>query len=249
MLITSCQFPLSMESEGLRLEDGVVYFPVVQYKKEEVTVTLCGICHIAEKSYYEELQSILDSQEIAYIERLRPSEDEDSVPEEKKKYLDFKELCPDAYRRRAYALGLEYEFDVLEERENWQFPDMTLVEFILLTPVKVLDELREWWIESELEKTISTDPAFRRELKRLMYTSAVEVLQSDPKNPTEGYEKEVISKRNKWLFESLGEGFESYRTIGIVYGMHHLPGIDAFLTEQGFEMEDVLLLRAMDINE
>lgn len=243
----------------IKVKDGRLFTPIVQYRRGDSIITYFGTSHVGMRTYYEELQKGMGAVENGFYEGLKPAVDKGSIPAEKQRYIEGVERLGEAYRTLAKYLGMEFQKDVLTYSDGWKNPDMTLDEFVIASPVKLLENIAgiEAGVKAFERNYILHPEELARVIKGIFMTTAGSPLLhyiislfrgNSPMD--DGVDDEVIlGERNRKLFEALEPELDEHDGLGITYGAGHLPGIDRFLRNKRFKREGMLWIPAWEIDE
>jgi len=226
--------------------------PVVQYRKDGLTVLTIGAVHIGEDSYYSTLQNIIDQTPFGFYEKVQPLTDINNVPEEKRKYVEDMQNLKQIYIKVANSLGFISQHGVIYPN-SWICADMNMEELLTLAPEDGLMKMTKDKL-ADIEELIKECPteinsAFKGSMK---YMAKIPGLSNFVFNIGAGpmYTQVFLKKRNEKLFEALEPKLDNPETdkIGVMYGSAHLIGINKYLKRKKFKEEGRIWLPAWDLN-
>ena len=238
-----------------KLEHDVLYTPIIQHRKSNLSITSLGAIHIGEPHYYDRLQQELDKIPEGFFEGITVVGEETRIPEDKKPYVDDIKKLSDVYKAVANYLGMVTQKDRLKYPGQWENPDMTLDELMLAAPLRVVKSLarvnttfyrfREEFEAHPEELSKAIRAGFRFMLRFPRLAEYVALLVNGP-----GYNKVILNQRNQQLFEAMKQKMYEERTdqLGVIYGAAHLEGIDRFLRYNGFKREGELWIPAWNLD-
>jgi len=229
---------------GSRLE---VAYATYTSKKTDVKVILYGAVHIADKAYYEKVQSDLSSYDVVLFEGVKPSKD--AKPDEKM------EMIGEMQTTMGKALGLTFQKDGIDYKggieKNFVHADMTQDELLKATDgdlSKALpgmnmfsgDMMKQIKPMMGMLKSMGKLPAtFANPLKKMM----AQQLANTDLGAVGGEDamKILVGERNKVALKRLDEQLEKHKsgTIAIFYGAAHMKDFNEQLEKKGWKQAKV----------
>ena len=217
------------------------------YQKRSCQVDLVGVVHIADKSYYEELNRVLAKYDAVLYELVAPKGTR--IPKGGRRSNHPISFLQQSMRR---LLDLEFQLEQIDYTpEHFVHADLSPEEFAQ----SMKDRNESLWkfvmraMKASLDEDRNGDPSRRPpsdlellraffarnralELKRLMAgqladMSTLTAVFEGPKGST------IITERNKRALEVLRQQLEAGKTrIAIFYGAGHLPDLHTRLLEE-----------------
>ncbi len=221
--------------------------------KTGTTVFLVGVVHIADPSYYGELQKMLDSCDLVLFEGVGKGE----VSNDELASLDVMMRMQLAMRG---ALGLGFQKDFVDyDREFWVNSDVDYSELrraladrsaSLPTDHPVVQRLLKSALSLAKGSSASRSRKLQHRMKNLMGPGLAQADAILQRPAFSGMRGAVIEYRNeavmKDLDRELARGIEG-RWIAIFYGAGHLPDFAHRFTERGMQFEGAAWSRAWTI--
>lgn len=254
-VIASLLVATGEESQGgdfIRLrqtnEEARLQTAVFGYEKDGVRVDLIGAIHLADKRYYEFLNTYFENYDVLLFEMVggegiprgrRIAAAEEDV--EEGNLSGLRKL----YVSVENALGLAGQAAVIDyTAANFVHADLTLAEFDALQKERG-ESLLSFMIQSSItaEKP-KRDPDTIRLMRRILSGRSdlvkLELMQSmedaDKQIDSMAGENVIIHDRNARCMEVMEREVAAGRKkLGIFYGAAHFPGMEKELLEKGFE--------------
>ena len=212
---------------------------------EHGDVTLVGVAHIADASFYASTQERLDRAEVVLFEGVKDADETDADP-----------ALHDAYSDLASALGLAFQQDeIAYDRPNWHNSDLSVQELTEgmtakgQDPGPVLDllnggrELRKMGkLSAKAEKS-----ALVRAMARVMLVESLPRAEGMMATALgdEMYEWLVI-ERNDAVYGDLIEQRDA--AISVLYGAGHLMELEERLISDGYTVADEVWTPAITVD-
>ncbi len=246
-------------SDAGRLESAIATFE----KSGGFQVHLVAAIHIADRGYYEKLQSLFESYEALLYEMVKPAGAEPRPGERGSSLIGMFQ------RGLKDVLGLEFQLDVIDYRKpNFIHADMDAATFdrlqrergenLFSLMLRVIAEDLKRQAEGDTSGQITAVDLLTVFLSRDR-ARALKLLLGrqfqDIEARVAGFEGEngsvILTERNKVAFEVLKKTLEGgKKQIGIFYGGAHMPDLEKRLTEElGFKKKGIRWLVAWDMSK
>lgn len=209
------------------------------YQKQDKTVRLVGMIHIADPDYYEDIhETLAQSSGLILSEGVT---DHSGLLHHRFSYevvadaLGLAEQPSLAFPGRRIEVETLYRDDFkggLPGRPDVARADIDLQEFEPLT-VDFINAMARYLLSGVGLASGIAD--FNHWAREHMPPSAGETIMQD-----------LIDKRNRTLLGHLGAALQKYDTVFIPWGALHLPGIEAVVKERGFVLQGVRERRSID---
>jgi hypothetical protein len=231
---------------GSRLETAVARFR----NKDGVTVDLVGAVHIAEKSYFEKLNTSFEKYDAVLYEMVKPKEIEAPEPGYKSDnpISQFQHLLKD-------TLGLEYQLDVIDyKKPNFVHADLDRETFEKLQAERgesieslmlhqILNAITHPPEAPQARDTdqdihdvikVFTRPDMERQVKLLLARQFGDIENAAGNFGLGG--TVILDERNKHAMKVTADTIAAgKKKIAVFYGAAHLPGMSKTLIEMGFK--------------
>lgn len=229
---------------------------ITTYQKEDLSVSLIGAVHIADKAYFEKLNARFKKQDKLLFEmiggenmaKIQNNAAKDGV-------IDTSAMAK-TYAIVARFLNLsEQKKEIDYTAKNFVHADFTLKEF-----EKLQEERGETILSFAMKAAEGAEEQAQLSPEKLLQTlisgnsNAVklEVVHSLGKGDEQmgglGGQSVIITDRNKKCFAVLDQEIErGSKQIGIFYGAAHFPDIEKTLLSRGFKKKSHQWLTAWDI--
>lgn len=226
---------------------GNHYCKVQKFTQEETgkSITLIGMIHIADQSFYDQVDTELDKVDIVLEEGIH------GLPSFGiNKYFGLYTF--DIIDRLTKVQGLVSQNRALKTRSNAKSADMSVKEFkaqggistplfqlISLPIIAVFTEpsYLYYWSKNNLSAVLDTELLKDSEAQIRHHTlNAMDTTQKPSKVLLPG----IIDARNVFLIEKAMEYLkqDKVNSIAIPWGAAHMPGVEALLLEKGFTKSD-----------
>ena len=205
------------------------------------TVTLIGMIHTADQSFFQRVDEILDEHDIVLEEGIHGLQSF-GIHKYFSKYIFY------TIKRFNYLQELSAQGHTLKNRDNTALADMSSDEFAsegsFYTPIIQLVSLPIMIVFTEpyylLEKShktvlsIFSQEAAREKTAEIRHLSLSNMDLAD--KPSETFLPGIIDTRNKILLEKLEEQIsnEKINSIAIPWGASHLPSLETELLKNGY---------------
>ena len=227
------------------------------HEKTGKSVTLIGMIHTGDESYYHKVDDILDSHDLILEEGIHglPSF---GVHKYFSKYVFY------TMKRFTYLQGLSSQGHTLKDRENTVLADMSSDEFasegsiftpviqLLSLPVMIAFTEPYYLYENAKIKTLSVFS------KQAEIEARADIRHVTLKNldltdkPSEAFLPGIISSRNAILLDELDRQInkKEVKSIAIPWGASHLPSLHHSLLENGYKLNgDHYWLRSIAVSD
>ncbi len=237
---------------------GDFYLGVVDlvHPDKALTVTLVAMTHIADPSFYEEVQKEIDGADLVLAEGVRGAISVSPT------LLVLP--CAMCYQQREVNYQeLVHQREGLEYRANWRGGDLTMGEFqqrmpwwtpftqaVLIPAVILFSEPRNFirWSSDLVAGLLGGKDALEaRRRHECFYDMDGGVGSENPLH--ELCLPGVITERNAHLLAQIDAASARYDMgrIAVPWGAGHLPGIEAALRDRGFEARNHRWIRAVTV--
>lgn len=243
---------------------GVVTTPIQTYSHPEFNneISLVGMTHLAEPSYYETVQKILDNQDAAgtviHYERLQEPTTEQRQNLTPRQIAKMRLLG--AIMSEIYSWGETSDFvqqlDHLQYRDHWENHDANRLDLLdhMNGPRLFLQYLTIQAIGVAISRV---EPHQRR---KMIQEGLAEARQKPANNPAPTSRKDrltdiltgfddyaVLDYRNEIALDAFDDQQAVFpgSDVSLVWGVDHLPGLGAGLVERGYQKVDETSLIAI----
>lgn len=232
-------------SQIFRIEDGVAFTPTITLKKKKRTVVLIGMCHIAEKRFFQEVQLLLNSFEVCGFQVMY--EDEilcfGSSPDEKQMKLQYKlNFKQKMFGKKLRKLGLAYQTDHIHKGPNWLSADFSPKDWEREVPQLLSRFHAAVWRVSRIDRLVDHPEISLRNFKLMETNPPSEI------NTETGIGRDLVGKRDAFATLKILE-HTSCRNVVAHWGAAHLPGISEKLIDRGFVVDNIQWVRVMDLKK
>lgn len=221
------------------------------------TLFLVGAVHIADRSYYDALQDVLDSCDVVLFEGVGPKAG-DAPPSDAQ--IARMDALFELQLRLNDALGLTFQKDGLDyQRRFWRNADVDFGSLTgeldargvaLPTDSPLVQGLLKMVLGGLDLAQAGVDPRMRAMLKRQV-AAALAMADSMMALQMKGLSEVLLDWRNdaalRVLDEELAEGAAG-RWLALFYGAAHLPDFATKLAARGFEFEGATYLPAWRVD-
>ena len=235
------------DEKAARLQTGIT-----TYQKEDLSVSLIGAVHIADKAYFEKLTARFKKQDKLLFEmiggenmaKIQNNAAKDGV-------VDISAMAK-TYAMVARFLNLaEQKKEVDYTAKNFVHADFTLKEFEKLQKERG-ETILSFAMKAEEQAQLSPEKLLQTLLSGNSNAVKLEVVHSLGKGDEQmgglGGQSVIITDRNKKCFAVLNQEIEKgSKQIGIFYGAAHFPDIEKTLLSRGFKKQSHQWLTAWDI--
>ena len=252
----------SSESEPIALETSIVRYVKADADDSELRIDLIGAVHIADRSYYTQLNEVFTAYDALLYELVAP---ENARPARRVERVRKKNLLTSAQMGLKSMLDLDFQLEQVDySRDNFVHADMSPDEF-----AKSMKDRNESFLKmfframgystamqskhperyndlAMITALLSKNRSLR--LKRIM-AEQFEDLDGSINSLTGAGGSTIITERNKKAFEVLDREIKAgKRRIGIFYGAGHLPDmVQRLLDDFGMKRTDVKWLSAWSL--
>ncbi|MCW1883905.1 hypothetical protein OKA04_04145 [Luteolibacter flavescens] len=263
--------------EFIRVEEGEtatrLQTSVTRYTKDGATVELVGAVHIADKKYYEDLNTRFTGYDALLFEGIgspppppaageevapEPPPAAEAAPAEKKPgKLDG---LHGAYRSGANWLGLSYQMQEIDYRKaNFVHADLSVEEFTALQAERK-ESLLGFVLKAGLQENAKPvkEPStlklltslVRRDKNGLKRELVHSLGAGDDQIAAIAGDSVIITDRNAKCLQVLDREVQAGKTkLGIFYGAAHFPDMEKKLLAAGWEKTGTEWLTAWDIGK
>ncbi len=239
------------DEEAARLQTGIT-----TYQKEDLSITLIGAIHIADKAYFEKLNARFKKQdkllfEMIGGENMAKIQKNDARDEA----VDISAMAK-TYAMVARFLNLsEQKKEIDYTAKNFVHADFTLTEFEKLQEERgetILSFAMKAAEGAEEQAQLSSEKLLQTLLSANSNALKLEVVHSLGKGDEQVSgligQSVIITDRNKKCFAVLDNEIKrGSKQIGIFYGAAHFPDIEKTLLSRGFKKQSHQWLTAWDI--
>ena len=212
---------------GCKISSDEVLTPILKYSNGNCKITLIGVLHLGNKEYYNKIQKELDKHEEGFFEGGEPPESERENPLEvfgEDVYKIVAELAGLELQNLDYRSLVNVDVGFEEVEEAFDFVSKEQSE-------EIVSELREQYMLNPKETA--------KELREELIHSLVK--DNSPANL-------ILLNRDKQLYGSILEKINSNtEDFVVIYGAHHLEGIEALIKTKGFRKTSERWLTAFNI--
>jgi len=249
------------DGEPIALETSITRYSKPAAGVEGPTVDLIGAVHIADKSYFEQLNRAFADYDVVLYELVAPK---DAVPQPGQRSVHPVSALQVGMKN---MLELEFQLDHIDyTAENMRHADFTPDEFARSmkdrgeSPLKLLFRMLGQSIAQQAESTSRTTDAqmlaalFSRDRAHKLKCIMAEQFQ-DMKTTAALFEgpdgSTILTERNKRAMTELKDAIRTgSKRIAIFYGAAHLPDMQTRLREEhGFELQSERWLAAWALAE
>lgn len=226
---------------------------------DDLRVDLVGVIHIADRSYYEQLNRILKKYDVVLYELVAP-EGTRVTPGQQSAH-------PVSVLQQSLTnmLGLSYQLDVIDyHRSNFVHADLSPEQFYQAmqergesTWAMFLRAFGYEWARSMARQKSTNDVDLLRalfskdrqlELKRLFAQEMADDVEGQIRALEGPQGSTLIAGRNERVLEVLKDQVKTgVKTIAIFYGAGHMPHFHDRLTQLGFMVDRTRWLNAWDL--
>lgn len=256
------------DESGARLQTGVASYR----NKEGVTVDLIGAIHVADKTYYEQLNerftrydALLYEMVGGPIEKREKQKAQSAPTKEEQAETDASQKLAwlhSLYDRMQSSLALESQMAIVDyHRPNFVHADMSIVQFTSRQKERSESFLSLWWkaVQSQVDQPQASQPGLIKileilcrqdsatELKRLIGRS-FDQMESIMTGMEVDAGTVIVSERNKVALEAMKKEMATgKKQLGIFYGAAHLQDMEQRLLSMGFILQKREWLTAWDL--
>jgi hypothetical protein len=239
------------DEKATRLQTGIT-----TYQKDDLSVSLIGAVHIADKAYFEKLNAHFKKQDKLLFEMIG-GENMTKIQKDaaKDEVVDTSTMAK-TYAMVAHFLNLsEQKKEIDYTAKNFVHADFTLKEF-----EKLQEERGETTLSFAMKAAEGAEEQAQLSPEKLLQTllsgnsnaAKLEVVHSLDKGDEQmgalDGQSVIINDRNKKCFNVLDQEIErGSKQIGIFYGAAHFPDIEKTLLSRGFIKQSHQWLTAWDI--
>ncbi|MGE0713254.1 MAG: hypothetical protein AB7N76_35970 [Planctomycetota bacterium] len=224
-------------------------------KDSQVEITLYGVVHIADKTYYDAVQRDLDGFDVVLYEGVAPGKEQPTAAD--KSLGEMQKLMGE-------MLGLTFQKDGIDyTRKNLVHADMNMDQLKQAMGGATINPLGQMMSKEQMEqmlpmlKTFSqfgkalmqTNPAMRDNFKKMMAGQLGNAKMDAALG--EKAMQAILIERNKVVMEKLAEQLQKTKKgrIAIFYGAAHNPDFEQRLAKLGWTLQSKRWMSAWTIGK
>ncbi|MGA0059322.1 MAG: hypothetical protein ACO3RU_07015 [Planctomycetota bacterium] len=237
------------EGDEQGLETGTARW---HHAETDTTVFLVGVVHIADRTYFGQLQRFLDSCDLVLFEGVgRGAASEEDIAR-------LGTMMQMQLSLRG-ALGLDFQKDCVDyDRPFWRNSDVPIDEVLAELQSRGAALPTDNPLVAGLAKMVlgmaasggDRDPAYRESLKARVGPILAKADEILSRPAMDGMRGAILEHRNAFVVEDLEREFAAGprgRRIAVFYGAGHLPDLDDRLAQLGLRFEGAAWHRAWDV--
>ena len=221
--------------------DGL-YMKEKVYRRDDKTILLTSMIHIADKSYYDSLLSSLALDRTIVL--MEGVSDKNNLLTNKFTYQKLADVLGLVSQERTTFKGKFIEKQAFLELHG--APDEDQAPYLIRADIDIsqfkpqtvafLNALGKYLFGSE---SLSTGAKlYSQWAKKNLSGGAMQTILND-----------ILDKRNREVIRYMKKALLKYDTIVIPWGALHMPGIEAAVKDEGFQLEKVTQRRSIDFRK